>query len=159
LDFANVRILKWNDLKEVPTPTGNRFIIQTVREKTKRSYGQPLQIPVKKELADHLQSLKRENAYILPDRFRTRNIEGEFPAILKKAKIQADGHKLGFHCWRHTFNSNLQALGVPVDTRRQLTGHSNIDTNLIYSNAVEPLFSAVDKIKSNWQKGEQETKK
>lgn len=146
LDFANVRNIRWDELQGIETDKGKRLIIKTVRRKTKKALkGKPLHIPVHAELEKHLMSLKREGAYILPDRFRTRNIEGEFPAILKTAEIQADGYNLGFHCWRHTFNSRLQRDGVAVDTRQKLTGHSSMDMNLIYSGDLKQLFDAIDR--------------
>ncbi len=145
-DFANVRHMKWSELVKVDTEKGKRLVIQTVRLKTKRKFEgrKSLFVPVSKELEKHLLSLSKTGAYILPDRFRTRNVEGEFAAILKEAEIKADGLKLGFHCWRHTANSKLQASGVAVDTRQQLMGHSSMDTNLIYSNSMKPLFDAID---------------
>lgn len=154
LDFANTRNIRWDELHEIETDNGARFVIETVRKKTERKLkGKKLHIPVHKDLEARLLSLKREGVYILPDRFRTRNIEGEFPAILKLAEIKADGHNLGFHCWRHTFNSRLQRDGVPVDTRQKLTGHSSMDMNLIYSNDLKQLFHAIDGKQEN-QKGE-----
>lgn len=150
LDFANVRNTKWSELVEIEIGDEKRLFIQTVRRKTERKLkGKPLRIPVSKELEKHLLSLKRAGEYILPDRFRTRNIEGEFPAILKESEITTDGYVLGFHCWRHTFNSRLQANGVAVDTRQQLTGHSSMDMNLIYSNSMKPLFDAIDGTQKN----------
>lgn len=146
LDFTNTKILQWDDFKEIEIDGKKRLIIKTVREKTKRKYGKPLFIPVNNELEQRLNAIKHEGAYVLPDKFRTRNIEGEFPAIIKLAKINSDGFKLGFHCWRHTFNSKLQAEGIASDTRQLLTGHSSAAMNQIYSNSAVPLFKAVDKI-------------
>ena len=40
---------------------------------------------------------------------------------------------LSFHSLRHSFNSALQAAGVGVETRQQLTGHASIAMNMAYA--------------------------
>ena len=55
------------------------------------------------------------------------------------------------YCLRHTFCTNLETAGVPINIARQLMGHSNIElTSKIYTHTSEKAWnSAVEKINSS----------
>jgi site-specific recombinase XerD len=51
---------------------------------------------------------------------------------------------LSFHSLRHSFNSAMANAGVSQEIRQKLTGHSNADTNKIYTHhELAPLRSAI----------------
>lgn len=51
---------------------------------------------------------------------------------------------LVFHSLRHTFNSTLAHQGVPIELRRELTGHSSDEKYTRFDLA--PLKKAIDKL-------------
>lgn len=54
---------------------------------------------------------------------------------------------LVFHSLRHTFNSTLANQGVPIELRRELTGHSSDEMNRKYTHFdLAPLKEAIDKL-------------
>ncbi|MEA3490149.1 MAG: tyrosine-type recombinase/integrase [Candidatus Omnitrophota bacterium] len=70
--------------------------------------------------------------------------------LLRRLKTLAKRLKLGdvtIHMLRHTFASQLVMKGVDLATVRQLLGHSDIQTTMIYSHlADEHVDKAVDKL-------------
>jgi integrase len=70
----------------------------------------------------------------------------QFRRIMERANIrgrllrEATGEgrsqsSLSYHSLRHSFNSALQAAGVTVETRQELTGHSSMEMNKLYLHA------------------------
>jgi integrase len=68
----------------------------------------------------------------------------QFRRIMDKANIKGrllrentgagrSHSSLSFHSLRHSFNSALQAAGVGIETRTQLTGHASVAMNAVYS--------------------------
>jgi integrase len=56
----------------------------------------------------------------------------------------------GPHNLRHTFGRRLRAVGVPLETRKVLLGHTNGDITTHYSAAeLAELIDAVERITSN----------
>ena len=141
LDLANIKVLKWSDIKN--------DVISVYRIKTKSRGTGIIHIPLHPRLKKHLDSTKHEGLeYILPDKFRQRHKTSEFNKLLNKCKIKADGHNVGFHSLRHTFNTELEHSNIDIGTRQKLTGHSTADMNMIYSHAMKPLKDAVNKLPS-----------
>ena len=65
-----------------------------------------------------------------PSHFRTQ---------FKKALEQIDGVRvLTPHCCRHTFVSQMQALGVDIETIQNIVGHAEIDMTRHYLHVQEP---------------------
>ena len=57
----------------------------------------------------------------------------------KKALEQIDGVRvLTPHCCRHTFVSQMQALGVDIETIQNIVGHADIDMTKHYLHVQEP---------------------
>jgi integrase len=54
----------------------------------------------------------------------------------RKIEKQGKGrsfHSLTFHSTRHTCNSLLATAGIPFEIRKLITGHADLETNIIYT--------------------------
>jgi len=115
----------------------------TVRGKGAKS-GQTRHIPLNTAA---LEAIKTHRGEVVPmpnvPVFGTAEFRTAFNALLDKAKIQ----DFRFHDLRHTFASKLVMAGVPLNTVRELMGHSSLEMTLIYAHlAPENLRDAVDLI-------------
>ncbi len=62
----------------------------------------------------------------------------------KAARLAGIGEDIHFHSLRHSFASNLIRRGVPIVTVKELLGHADISTTMIYSHVRrDDLVSAV----------------
>ena len=78
-----------------------------------------------------------------PDGHRMRRIDTAWESLMKRAKIK----NFRLHDCRHHFASRLVQAGVDLNTVRELLGHTEIKTTLIYSNlAPSNLRAAVEAI-------------
>lgn len=114
-----------------------------VRGKGAKS-GQTRHIPLNTAALDALK-VHRGDVVPMPNVpvFGNAEFRTAFNAVLKKAKIQ----KFRFHDIRHTFASKLVMAGVPLNTVRELMGHSTLEMTLKYAHlAPESLRDAVDLI-------------
>lgn len=61
-----------------------------------------------------------------------------------------DVRKLTPHCCRHTYVTQLQAKGVPLETIAKLAGHSDVETTGLYLHLSEAtLAQAVEVLNVN----------
>ena len=133
--------LQWKDVR-----LKSHIIIIQEHTKNKR----PRFIPVNDSLLETLQR-----------RLKSQTSPYVFPTKSGKAK---DGHSLlrdiklvykragitgaGIHTFRHTFASHLVMAGVDLATVRELLGHSDIKTTMIYAHlAPEHLRHATEKLR------------
>ena len=111
------------------------------------------EIPFSQNLFKLLQKLKKENRDNLKSNFVFPHKDGgiiktklreEMIQIAKKARIK---NLTRLHTLRHTFASHLVMNGVDLPTVKQLMGHSDIQTTMIYSHlAPDHLADAVEKL-------------
>lgn len=68
--------------------------------------------------------------------------------IIKKGKTEEEAkEKIGFHViCRHSFGRKLRMAGVPIEDIRDLMGHKDINTTLIYA-----VFDT-ERLKESWKK-------
>lgn len=108
------------------------------------------EIPISNGLYPLLQEHKKKtnSNYVFPGEdgkkiFKNRLLR-RIKTLAKKLKL---GDNVGVHTLRHTFASHLVMKGVDLTTVKQLLGHSDIETTMIYSHLTEDhVNNAVDKL-------------
>jgi len=152
-DVVNMR---WNAVNIVEA------IVSFVPRKTKRSK-KVITVPLHPELQREL--LKEPGicgAYLFPSLAGLKTggkygLSAQFNGIMAKANIQATitqhtptgrrNRNLSFHSLRHSFNSAMANAGVSQEVRMKLTGHTQADTNAIYTHhELAPLRAAIASI-------------
>ncbi|WP_340137718.1 site-specific integrase [Pseudomonas viridiflava] len=105
----------------------------TVEGDTSKS-GQTRHIPLNREALDTLAKWKEQrgsNGYVFPGQHGKRldNVKKSWSGLLTLAKVE----RFRWHDLRHTFASKLVMAGVPLNTVRELLGHSDIKMTLRYA--------------------------
>lgn len=105
----------------------------TVEGDTSKS-GQTRHIPLNREALNTLMKWKDQGAgkgFVFPglNGKRLDNVKKSWAGLLKLAKVEA----FRWHDLRHTFASKLVMAGVPLNTVRDLMGHSDIKMTLRYA--------------------------
>lgn len=96
--------------------------------------GQTRYIPLNREVLATLKAWKKQSRktnYVFPGKGGNRldNVNSAWAALLKNAGIEA----FRWHDFRHTFASRLAMAGIPLNTIRELLGHSDIQMTLRYA--------------------------
>jgi len=121
--------------------------IITVEGATSKS-GQTRHIPINKELLEILVNWKQQTSsigFVFPSKDGTRldNVKKSWDGLLTLAKIEG----FRWHDLRHTFASKLVMAGVPLNTVRELLGHSDLAMTLRYAHlAPDSKAAAVELI-------------
>ncbi|MFK1070859.1 tyrosine-type recombinase/integrase [Pseudomonas aeruginosa] len=120
----------------------------TVEGDTSKS-GQTRHIPMNKETVATIEGWKkqhpRNSGYVFPgkDGNRLDNVKKSWDGLLKLARIEG----FRWHDLRHTFASKLVMAGVPLNTVRDLLGHSDLAMTLRYAHlAPDSKAAAVELI-------------
>ena len=105
----------------------------TVEGDTSKS-GQTRHIPLNRESLDTLTKWKEQGAgrgFVFPGQHGNRldNVKKSWAGLLELAKVE----RFRWHDLRHTFASKLVMAGVPLNTVRDLMGHSDIKMTLRYA--------------------------
>lgn len=93
-------------------------------------------------------SMINPNDYIFqnPNRYKlTKNyISNLFKTVLRRLDFEEKYH---FHCLRHTYITSMIKAGVSINYVKELAGHSNIQTTMLYVHLVtNDLRDAVNKV-------------
>ncbi|OEO23508.1 integrase [Pseudomonas sp. J237] len=121
--------------------------VLTVEGTTAKS-GQTRHIPLNREALATLTDWKDQasaSAYVFPSQSggRMDNVKKSWEGLLKLARISG----FRWHDLRHTFASKLVVAGVPLNTVRELLGHSDIKMTLRYAHlAPDSKAAAVELI-------------
>ena len=97
--------------------------------------GQTRHIPLNREALAAIKAWKEQSGtssgYVFPgkDGHRLTNVNNSWAGLLKAAGITS----FRWHDLRHTFASKLVMAGVPLNTVRDLLGHSDIQMTLRYA--------------------------
>lgn len=108
------------------------------------------EIPINDSLCKLLTKQKKQNSlskYVFTGEDENKIFKNR---LLRRIKTLAKRLKLGdinVHTLRHTFASHLVMKGVDLATVKQLMGHSDIETTMIYSHLTEDhVNNAVDRL-------------
>ncbi|EPG7448947.1 TPA: site-specific integrase [Pseudomonas aeruginosa] len=120
----------------------------TVEGDTSKS-GQTRHIPMNKETMATIEGWRKQHprnyGYVFPgkDGKRLDNVKKSWDGLLKLARIES----FRWHDLRHTFASKLVMAGVPLNTVRDLLGHSDLAMTLRYAHlAPDSKAAAVELI-------------
>ncbi len=147
LRYGNIAMMQVEDIDF------DRWIIGGVHNKTRRSSGAEIFIPVAKPLRDVLEPYRGGRGFLLPEhgiRYSAgknpQPMDPPFSAILGAVGIR--GEEYGFHSFRHTANSRMAEAGVPSEIRQILCGWTNDAMARHYDHAkhLKELAEAVGKI-------------
>lgn len=116
--------------------------VLTVVGDTSKS-GQTRHIPLNKETMAVLTNWRKageRQGYVFPSQSggRLDNVKKSWAGVLALAKITA----FRWHDLRHTFASKLVMAGVPLNTVRELLGHSDIKMTLRYAHLAPDIKAA-----------------
>ena len=133
--------LRWKDVN----PAAKRLTVGGAKSKS----GQTRHIPLNAEAVSVLKSWQMQTSDkgpVFPSEQGTplTNIKNSWTGLLKKAKLK----DFRFHDLRHDFASKLVMAGVPLNTVRDLLGHTDLKTTLRYAHlAPDHKAEAVEMIK------------
>lgn len=117
--LSEIANLTWQDIKD-------GFVVFKNTKNRKVRY-----VPISKELQKVLDEMalqrKGSKLFSFSDKLY---ISKKFKKIFRESGLSED---YTFHCLRHTFASRLAMNGVDLVTIKQLLGHSDIRTTMIYS--------------------------
>lgn len=136
-------------------------LIRFKPQKTSRSSGKELVIPIQPPLAEHLLSLKSSDdakAFVFPILAGKKGggahgLSLAFKRIMEKAGIKAKlvrertgkGRSVSaksFHSLRHTLNSWMHNAGVSQEIRQRILGHSSPEMNNRYTHTEQATIKA-----------------
>lgn len=144
LRYGDIARLEWRQVDLA------RGVVAVVPNKTKRSSGVRLTLPVARELAGVLADAKAAAEagaqWVLPEHALAYPcpMSVPFSDVLRSAGLDERTHT--FHSWRHTFRTRLAEAGVSDDLARRLGGWSNLEMAAHYDHAerVEELRGAIE---------------
>lgn len=145
LRFKDVCHLKWANIDN------ENGIINLRPAKTSR-YGTRTIIPIHTKVQAELSKIADNNSeFIMPGlaaNYMQHDQQYYFGTVLEGLNIKDTPEGLvGFHSFRHNFNTALQAAGIDSATREALSGHSSAEINRIYSGSLDPLRKAINTLK------------
>jgi integrase len=136
--------LKWSDFDWLAgTVLVERSVVHGRVGDTKTEYSrQPL--PLHAALAERLRNWRHQTVYDRPvdwvfanDAGRPRWQESILTDYLKPAAVRAGVGKIGWHTFRHTYSTQLRALGTDIKVQQALLRHADIATTMnVYTQAV-----------------------
>ncbi|MBI5221503.1 MAG: site-specific integrase [Candidatus Magasanikbacteria bacterium] len=139
--------LKWIDVDlERKVLTVQRAIYRSTIGSTKSN--KIRKIPLTDGLVEMLVTKPRNtNGFIFNNGANNPFIQTRCDKMIKKAAMQAELPKIGWHTLRHTFASNLANKGVAIQHIQALLGHTDIKTTMRYSHISSiALVDAVSKL-------------
>jgi len=135
---GDVATLRWQDIaggtvRLIPAKTARHRIA--------------VAIPLHRRVRDWLDRQPHTSPYLFPTRQARHgqtNYADDFSNILRAASVfPTAGEYLSFHCWRHTFRTNLSRVGVDKATAQRLGGWTTDISEDIYNHDLDTLAEAI----------------
>jgi integrase len=118
--------IRWKDVDF----TNNKICIKNHQHHTTKSLKQR-DIPIHSRIKQVIETLPRENEFVLQGYYNRRRLSAKFKNIVKKSNHI--NQEMKFHGLQHSFASNLVRKGISLYIVQQLLGHSDISITQIYS--------------------------
>lgn len=142
--LADCALLRWDEIDDA------QGVIMATPQKTARTSGKQVRLPIHASLREILQALPRTGEYVLPETaadyqgrrdYVTDKIQRHFRACGIDTHAAGTGGQsgkravvsVGFHSLRHSFVSMCRAAGVPLSVVESLVGHSNPNMTRLYT--------------------------
>jgi len=118
--------IRWEDVDI----TNNKICIKNSKHYTTKSKLQR-DIPIHPRVSQVLNELPRLNEYVFQEQYNRRRLSGIFKELVRKCKhINQEIH---MHSLRHSFISNLVRRKISLAVVKNLAGHADYSTTLIYT--------------------------
>jgi integrase len=146
LRISELMALRWQDVNwSESSLTVERGIVNRVVDDVKTE-GSRKSMPLDVELLNALHTWRKrtefaaERDWIFASPVKLGRLPYSYTGVwreLQRAGISAGIGRLGFHSFRHTYRSWLDAVGAPIAVQQKLMRHSDIRTTMnIYGNVV-----------------------
>jgi len=163
LRVSEILALKWDDVDfERLSMRVSRAVVRGIVDEVKTEYSED-DLPLDPDFATELLNWKRQcppsrDGWMFPSPVTARPYE---PGTIQYNYIREAGKKLGldsvgWHTFRHTYRSVLDASGAPVGVQQKLMRHAQVSTTMdIYGGALmEAKRDANSKVARMVLKGE-----
>jgi integrase len=135
--YGEIRAIRWQDINwEKKLITVKNAFYRDIFGATKSN--KERYVPISPTLFELMEKKKRSRGFIFSDKAE-KHLKENLPRqalrrIIEKTELKkANGRKIGWHAFRHTFASQLAMRGAPLSAIQQLLGHSNIQTTMRYA--------------------------
>lgn len=115
----------------------------------KTKSGKARQIPMSEKLYEALKSQPKINEYMFVNpitKNKHGNVHDVFSGFITKAKIK----NFRFHDLRHTAATRMVEHGIDLVVVKEILGHSNINTTMIYAHPVKEIMLKAVKVLNDY---------
>lgn len=142
LRYGDIATLQWDDVDL------NERIIKVTPNKTRKSSGIEVWIPIAEPLFKVLKAEKNKEGYVLPAHGPKYPMPLDVPFSTILGAVGIKGREYSFHSWRHTANTRMAEAGVPSNVREMICGWTGANMAKHYDHArhLKELSEAVAKI-------------
>ena len=126
LRYGDIATLDW---RQIDLEAG---VIKATPNKTRKSSGIEVWIPIAPALRPHLQG---GEGYVLPSLGPIYPQPTDIPFSSILSAVGLVGKQYSFHSWRHTANSRMAEAGISSEVRRMICGWTNDDMARHYDHA------------------------